>query len=81
MNTTASQMPIRYTGTKTVYAVPMNRQEYNDYRGWTLPENEDGADEGYLVEYADGGKSNDSRHVGYISWSPADVFNRSYRAD
>ena len=76
-----SPKPVRYTGTKTVYALPMTRQEYNDYRRWTLPDDEDGADKGYLVEYADGGKGNDSRHAGYISWSPAEVFERSYRAD
>lgn len=68
----------KYLGTKEVLAKPMNRQEYNDYRGWSLPENENGSDEGYLVEYVDGGQSNDSRHAGYISWSPADVFHRAY---
>lgn len=68
----------RYTGTKTVLARPMNRADYNTYRGWQLPANEIGSDAGYLIEYADGGKANDSRHVGYISWSPADVFDRSY---
>ena len=69
-----------YIGTKIIRALPMARQEYNDYRGWELPANEDGADEGYLVEYLDGGRANDSRHAGYISWSPKDVFERAYRA-
>jgi hypothetical protein len=69
----------QYIGTKRVLARPMNRQSYNDYRGWTLPENENGADEGMLVEYLDGGQANDPRHKGYISWSPLDVFNRAYR--
>ena len=68
-----------YIGTKVIHARPMTRQAYNDYRGWQLPDNEDGADDGYLVEYADGGKTNDPRHAGYISWSPKDVFERSYR--
>lgn len=68
-----------YIGTKLIRAIPMDRAAYNDYRGWELPANEDGADEGYLVEYADGGRANDSRHAGYISWSPADVFTRAYR--
>jgi len=67
-----------YIGTKVLKATPMNRQEYNDYRGWNLPANENGADEGMLVEYIDGGKPNDSRHTGYISWSPTDVFNNAY---
>ncbi|MCE2661156.1 MAG: DUF2829 domain-containing protein [Rubrivivax sp.] len=68
-----------YIGTKLVSASPMTRAEYNAYRGWELPANENGADEGFLVEYHDGGKGNDSRHAGYISWSPADVFARAYR--
>ena len=68
-----------YIGTKVIHALPMTRQAYNDYRGWQLPDNEDGADDGYLVEYVDGGKANDPRHAGYISWSPKDVFERAYR--
>lgn len=70
-----------YIGTKRLSAGPMTRGEYNAYRGWTIPPNEDPNEAGYLVEYCDGGKANDSRHVGYISWSPADVFERSYRED
>ena len=69
-----------YIGTKVIHALPMTRQAYNDYRGWQLPADENGDDEGYLVEYVDGGKANDSRHAGYISWSPSDVFNRAYRS-
>lgn len=67
-----------YIGTKIVKARPMNRQEYNDYRGWDLPGDEDGTDEGYLVEYVDGGKGNHPDHEGYISWSPKDVFEKAY---
>ena len=69
----------RYVGTKTIDARPMTRGEYNAYRTWTPPEGEDQSTAGYLVEYVDGGAANDSRHVGYISWSPADVFERSYK--
>lgn len=68
-----------YEGTKRVHATPMNRGDYNAYRGWQVPTDENPADEGYLVEYVDGGKPNDSRHAGYISWSPKDVFERSYK--
>ncbi len=56
----------------------MARGEYNDYRGWTPPEGEDQAVDGYLVEYEDGGQPNDSRHGGYISWSPRGVFEGAY---
>jgi hypothetical protein len=69
----------RYIGTKLINAKPMTRQAYNDFRGWTLPADENGADEGYLVEYVDGGKGNTDHYAGYVSWSPADVFNRAYR--
>ena len=68
-----------YVGTKIVKATPMTRAEYNKYRAWALPANEDGADEGYLVEYTDGGKPNDARHPGYISWSPKEQFDNAYR--
>lgn len=67
-----------YTGTKTINATPMLRGEYNVLRGWVLPADEDGADEGYLVEYTDGGKANHPDFAGYISWSPKDVFERAY---
>ncbi len=69
----------QYIGTKLIRAQAMTRAEYNAYRGWTLPADENGADAGYLVEYLDGGQSNHPNHVGYISWSPADVFGRAYR--
>ena len=68
-----------YCGTKDVFGTPMTRAEYNTYRGWELPADENGADEGYLVEYIDGGTSNHPAHAGYISWSPADVFSRAYK--
>lgn len=68
-----------YIGTKAVQGWPMDRAAYNVYRGWALPENENGADEGYLVEYLDGGKPNDERHTGYISWSPKEQFENAYR--
>lgn len=77
MNAT-TPMP-RFYGTKLIAAQPMNRADYNTYRGWELPSNENGADEGYLVEYLDGGKPNDARHGGYISWSPKEQFNQAYQ--
>ena len=65
-------------GTKAVNAKPMTRQEYNDFRGWQLPENENGADEGYLVEYQDG-EPNTTEYKGYISWSPKEQFDNAYQ--
>ena len=57
-----------FIGTKRLKAKPMNRLEYNKYRGWELPKDENGADEGMLLE----------EPSGYITWSPLDVFNRTY---
>lgn len=68
-----------YIGTKRINAKPMTRQEYNDFRGWELPSDEDGSDEGFLVEYVDGGKANTDEYEGYVSWSPKGVFERAYR--
>lgn len=70
--------PSLYIGTKIILSVPMTRQEYNDYRGWALPTDEDGADEGFLVEYTDGGKPNHPAHTGYISWSPKEQHKNAY---
>lgn len=58
-----------YIGTKVIDALPMTRGEYNKFRGWTIPSNENPEDEGYLVEYPD--------H--YVSWSPKETFEMYYR--
>lgn len=73
----------RFNGFKKVKAKPMTRQEYIDYQGFeprSLNDGEKNTDEGYLVEYQDGGKPNHKDHEGYISWSPKDVFENAYRA-
>lgn len=68
----------RFIGTKQINAIPMNRLDYNKFRGWELPSDENGADEGFLVEYIDGGKANTEQYAGYVSWSPKDVFEKAY---
>jgi Protein of unknown function (DUF2829) len=69
-----------FIGTKMIRAVAMTRLEYNEFRGWALPADENGDDAGYLVEYLDGGKPNTSQYAGYVSWSPAEQFDAAYRA-
>lgn len=59
----------KYIGTKMIEAKPMNRGDYNKYRGWTIPEDENPADEGYFVKYSDG----------YESWSPKKQFEEAYK--
>jgi len=58
-----------YLGTKLVQAEPMNRGDYNKYRGWEIPADENPTDEGYLVRYEDR----------YESWSPKNVFEEAYK--
>lgn len=69
----------QYLGTKLLFAVAMTRQAFCDYIDREIDPNTSGDEPGYLVEYTDGGKANHPSHEGYISWSPADVFERSYR--
>lgn len=57
-----------YIGVKLIEAKPMNLGEYNNYRGWDIPKDEDPEREGYLVKYSDD----------YSSWSPKDVFHSAY---
>lgn len=58
----------KYLGVKLIEAEPMTRGDYNKFKGWTIPENENPDDEGYLVKYSDD----------YISWSPEEPFEKSY---
>lgn len=69
-----------YMGTKIVKAKFMTLGDYNVYRGWVIPKDEDPKTKGYLVEYVDGGKPNHANHAGYISWSSKDVFDKAYKA-
>jgi hypothetical protein len=68
-----------FTGTTTLKAMPLNRNAYNLLRGWTPQEGEDPREPGYLVEYQDAGKVNVKGFAGYISWSPKDVFEKTYQ--
>lgn len=61
-----------YTCHKQVHARPMNRGDYNQLRGWTMPENENGEDPGYLVVY------NKDTADHYVSWSPKHIFDDGY---
>jgi len=67
-----------YIGTKIIRATPMTRAYYNGVRGWQVPADENPLDDGYLVEYLDGGKPNVPGYEGYISWSPKAQFEAAY---
>lgn len=60
----------KYIGTKQIEARPMTRGDYNIYRGWQIPADENPADEGYLVRHSDV----------YESWSPKTQFEEAYRS-
>lgn len=57
-----------YIGCKLIKAIPITLRDYNKYRGWDMPKDEDPETQGYLVHYSDD----------YCSWSPKDVFEKSY---
>lgn len=53
---------------KIVQAEPMTRGDYNIFKGWTIPPDENPDDEGYLVKYSDD----------YKSWSSKAAFEEGY---
>ena len=57
-----------YIGVKKIEAEPMTRGDYNIYRGWQIPADENPADEGYHIKYADG----------HESWSPKENFENTF---
>ena len=57
-----------YVGTKILEATEKTLGEYNAFRGWEMPADEDPAAPGYLVRYDNG----------HVSWSPKNVFETSY---
>lgn len=59
----------QYLGAKLIQAEPLTLGDYNQRRGWTIPENENPNREGYYIVYPDG----------YVSWSPKEVFDEAYR--
>lgn len=75
----ATNIMKNYIGTKEIKAMPMSRGDYNALRGWIIPEDENPEDEGFLVEYLDSPNKNHPDYENYISWSPKDVFERSYK--
>jgi hypothetical protein len=70
---------MRFIGTKIIIAEAMTRAAYVAFRGWQLPADENGADEGYLVEYEPDGKPNVPGRDGYVSWTPKSAFDNAYR--
>ena len=51
----------------TATAQPMTRLEYNQFRGWTVPEGEDPSDPGYLMNFGS-----------HIAWWPAGEVDKAF---
>lgn len=64
-----------YLMVQRVKAKPMTRKEYNDLRGWLVPENENPDDEGFLIESE--GKPNHPDYEGYLQWLTKEQFEKS----
>lgn len=71
----------KYIGTKQIQAKPMTRGKYNALCGWTVPQNENASDDGYLVLYPDSPDRNVQGFDGYVSWSPKSEFEKVYRME
>jgi len=61
----------KYICRRVVDAEAMTRGDYNQYRGWQLPADEDGSDAGYLIAPA-------GAAPGYVQWMPEGEFNRTH---
>jgi hypothetical protein len=67
----------RFVGTKIIEAKPATKLAYNQFRGWKLPGDESGDDEGYLTVQPDS-ESNTEAYTGYVSWAPKAQFEATY---
>ena len=60
--------PVMLFGGKLVEAYKMTREEYNVIRGWSSPFEENGEDEGFLLNSLTNAKPNTDLLDGYVSW-------------
>lgn len=58
----------KFKGKAEVTATSINLGDYNNYKGWTIPANENPTKEGYLVKYENG----------FETFMPKDVFELSF---
>lgn len=60
---------MKYIGFEVLNAEEMTRGDYNKFRGWQIPEDENPADHGCKV----------TREDGHVSWFPKATFDNMYR--
>lgn len=63
---------------RLIEAKEMTRYEYNQMRGWVLPEGENPNDMGYLVVNPAVTQRNVEGFDGYVSWLPEQAFKEQY---
>lgn len=63
----------KYVRVNIVDAEPMTRGEYNRFRGWTIPANENPNDDGFVIYYRKGKEDE------YVSWCPKHQFDEVSR--
>lgn len=67
---------------KRIKRKPMTLGEYNKFRGWDLPDNEDEYNtEGYLIEYLDSPNANTDEYDNYVSWSPKKISDDAFQPE
>ena len=60
----------QHIGTKVVSSTPMTRAEYNEYRGWELPGNEDGRQQGSALACVTDGRTGRRLGTGGVTAEP-----------
>lgn len=60
-----------YVGKVKLQAKQMTRLEYNNYRNWKVPENENPNDDGYLIKY----------ESGQVTWLIKSEFEKVYKEE
>lgn len=61
-----------YGAASVCSAVPMTRGEYNAYRGWSMPPDEQPDEPGYLRSLAE--------DPSYATWTPKHIFDKSFKS-
>ena len=70
----------KFRRVEEIEADQMTRESYNELRGWTVPEDENGADEGFIIISLNS-KSNVEGFEGYVSWVTAEQFEQMTTSD
>lgn len=68
---------VHFAQKAVVKVYPMNRADYNAWRGWELPSDENGEDEGYLVQHLQVSEANTPEN-GYVNWMSHEQFYRTH---